>query len=404
MLRDFVLTKYNRDIPIVIWGSKGIGRVLFYLLKKNNVDVLAFVDSFQSGKVLDVQIIKPEELKALYYESKVIILIGVYLYREEIIKKLHDLNIDTYYDAWQILSSEQLCKEELPERDWYLYNTRKYYFYHKLKQEHLDKFFFDHVDIVTTEKCSLKCRDCSNLMQYYKNPVNYNIDILRDQIDRFLNVVDYLGDLRIIGGEPFMNPNLYKLIQYYIGNDKIYTISIWSNATIFPSEKVREVLKSDKIILRFSNYGTLSQALEKWIKFCDEEKIDYIISNMDKWQNLGGLYKRNYSEEMLRHVYGSCECRGLPTFMQGKLYNCPYAAHADNLRVLSPEEADKDNLDFTSNCNHYTADQVRDFLENRQYLSACNYCSGRNYFDGGIEPYIQTKQPLSYMRYDEYVN
>ncbi len=24
-----------------------------------------------------------------------------------------------------------------------------------------------HLDLVLTEKCSLKCKDCSNLMQYY---------------------------------------------------------------------------------------------------------------------------------------------------------------------------------------------------------------------------------------------
>ena len=26
------------------------------------------------------------------------------------------------------------------------------------------------VDVVITEKCTLKCKDCANLMQYYQNP------------------------------------------------------------------------------------------------------------------------------------------------------------------------------------------------------------------------------------------
>ena len=32
--------------------------------------------------------------------------------------------------------------------------------------------FIRSVDLILTEKCSLKCKDCSNLMQYYEKPIN----------------------------------------------------------------------------------------------------------------------------------------------------------------------------------------------------------------------------------------
>ena len=32
------------------------------------------------------------------------------------------------------------------------------------------------LDIVLTEKCSLKCKHCSNLMQYYEKPIDNEFD------------------------------------------------------------------------------------------------------------------------------------------------------------------------------------------------------------------------------------
>ena len=32
------------------------------------------------------------------------------------------------------------------------------------------------VDIVVTEKCTMKCVDCSNLMQFFEKPESYEID------------------------------------------------------------------------------------------------------------------------------------------------------------------------------------------------------------------------------------
>ena len=43
------------------------------------------------------------------------------------------------------------------------------------------------IDIQVTEKCSLKCKDCSNLMQYYKRPQDSNIDILFKSVEKFIS-------------------------------------------------------------------------------------------------------------------------------------------------------------------------------------------------------------------------
>ena len=41
-----------------------------------------------------------------------------------------------------------------------------------------DKLNLKTIDIQVTERCSLKCKDCSNLMQYYERPQNSEINVL----------------------------------------------------------------------------------------------------------------------------------------------------------------------------------------------------------------------------------
>ena len=48
------------------------------------------------------------------------------------------------------------------------------------------------IDVQITEKCSLKCKDCSNLMQYYKKPIDADFEILTKSIDKILNAVDLI--------------------------------------------------------------------------------------------------------------------------------------------------------------------------------------------------------------------
>ena len=251
---------------------------------------------------------------------------------------------------------------------------------------------------MVSENCSLRCRDCSNLMQYYKKPVNIKMDNLHESFDRFLGQVGCIGELRILGGEPFMNPDFYKALQWYAADDKIMKIGIYSNATIFPRENILQYMKHEKVIMHLSDYDELSRALGHWKDFCVENGIAYIVTKMNQWHDCGKLEKRYYTKEQIQKVYCNCECRELPTFLHGRLYNCPYAAHAVNLDAMEDCEAVKDYLSFRSDEDFHSAEEISNFLYKRDYLEACDYCSGRNYQLKAIPAHIQTKEALPYRR------
>lgn len=400
MLIDFDINKYDGNTPIIVWGTGVIGEILAHGLTKRNVMISAFADSFRREDFCGRKIVTPENLAEWYRRENIIILIGVTAKRKEIVDILKDLKIDKYYDAWNLIESVVEENAELQKVDFGTWQIRESYLKYKWEVHSPEKLWIRSIDFMITERCSLKCKDCSNLMQYYRHPVNYDLEAVKPNFNKLLNKVDRVGELRIIGGEPLMHPEFYKVVQWYADCEKIGRIGIWSNGTIFPYKEIVEQLNVKKLWMRFSDYGELSYHLSDWIKFCEEKCINYEVNKMDEWHDLGELKKRNYSEETLRNVFQCCECNNLPTFLNSKLYICPYSANADNLHGMQREDAKLDSIDFSKENVDITTAELKNFLENRKYLMACDYCSGRNYINGGVEPYIQVKEPLDYVRYE----
>lgn len=261
----------------------------------------------------------------------------------------------------------------------------------------LDSINFRLLNFTVTERCTLKCKDCAYLMQYYENPRDYDIDMLCSDFDKFLECVDSILDLEIIGGEPFMNKNFHKIIERYCNNTKISVISIVTNATILPTDEQWLVFRSPKIRFIITNYGGLSRKVSEMIDLLEKFSIDYTVNPLS-WKDLGGLYYRGYSEKELEDVFKQCRCNNVPAFVDGKLYDCFYAAHADNLGAI-PKGDYVDFRDGEDTSNH--KEQIKKLLRDRKYFIACGYCNGVNVNAKEIVAAIQTSVPLKYKKINE---
>ena len=103
-----------------------------------------------------------------------------------------------------------------------------------VKESHLSYFiekgvFMRSIDILVTERCSMKCQDCSNLMQYYIKPQNIGNETIIKEIEEILSKIDHLFEIRLIGGEPFVNPNIYEMISYATNLSKVSYVVIYTN-------------------------------------------------------------------------------------------------------------------------------------------------------------------------------
>ena len=52
--------------------------------------------------------------------------------------------------------------------------------------------------MVISEKCSLKCKDCSNLMQYYLEPRNFSFDQVKNEFEELTKNIKHIFEIRLI--------------------------------------------------------------------------------------------------------------------------------------------------------------------------------------------------------------
>lgn len=391
-LLEFDCKNYDKNQMLIVYGTKGFGNIVRYCLEKKNITPDYYVEENGKGRFYGVPVINIDQLTEIYHKKHPIILLAVGASSKEVALSIHKNGIEVVYGICKLLEEIRDIEDLLDP----VYENRYQYFYVQERFINHDKLVLASLDVVVTEKCSLKCEKCSNLMQYYQHPKNLNIEEIKASLDKVLDVVDKIYELRILGGEPFMNPDFYSLIEWYAGHDKITKIAILTNATIFPDEDKLQRLISSKVKIWLSDYGSVSSKLHEWIAWCKNNQVEYYISKLKKWQDLGRLERHNYSPTEIKYVYETCECNDCPVLMKGKRYNCPYSANAVNLGALYSDEAKLDA--FVLDDETDLKERMKKFLYERDYLMACHYCGGRNTRRASIEPCIQTLKPLEYER------
>ena len=60
-----------------------------------------------------------------------------------------------------------------------------------------------HVDFVITTKCTLRCKECANFLNYYKAPYNVESNILFSSLNVIERCLDSIQRVYIIGGDHY---------------------------------------------------------------------------------------------------------------------------------------------------------------------------------------------------------
>ena len=394
---EFEVDKYDGKTPIFIYGAGVFGEYTLRALEFRGIKPNGFCDRAKCGR--DYLGLHIYDYKYLYSMNKPIVLLAVGAQYKNAADFLEKTGIE-YLDIYKLCFEDttyDFVKLSTQARD-ILYYRRLYLFGKNTYGEKNNLTLFS-IDWVITEKCSLRCRDCSNLMQYYHSPKNKSKMEAMNSLTKLLDVVDGIFDVRVIGGEPFMNQEMPYMLEEAVKLDKIQNLSIYTNATILPNEHMIAVMKNNKIKCEISDYGKLSRNLSGFIEIMEKENIRYHVVNIDEWHELGPLKNRNMTIEEMKKIFSQCYCNDLLTLLDGKVYRCPHSAHGRNLEAIPYHE--EDVVDLSSGSREYNRNKLQFMMFEKNYDYACGYCSGRNYHLGSVTPAIQTDHPLEYDKIHE---
>lgn len=278
------------------------------------------------------------------------------------------------------------CIEFIEKRERAKDRTRDYSKYLAEKRIEIDSqirggvLILPRITVIVGTKCTLCCKDCFNLMQYYDKPYDLEIEELLKDLKQLFAIVDYCVCISVIGGEPFIYPHLNILLDNLIRNEKVGSIELTTNAIRIPNEKVLKQLGNEKVFVEVSDYGEID-TMAAFIKVMDTYHAKVHLSTNMTWIDAGNCTARNRNWDDLKALYGNCRSARLckPLF-KGKLFSCSRAAYLDDLGYAKNIES----LDI------YKCDKKAIFsFWLRDYTVACDYCDMTVKEKKIIEPAIQ---------------
>lgn len=255
------------------------------------------------------------------------------------------------------------------------------------------------VDIQVTERCTMKCKDCSNLMQFYENAKDTDTEILIKSLTKLIAAVDKIDDVRLIGGEPFLYKDIARIINLVTNTEKISRVTVYTNATFVPKPDVLDALKHEKVEVEITNYGILSRNHDKLIGALDRHGIRSISHKPQNWTEFSKISEYTRSDEELITIFDRCCVNDVLTLLHGKLYHCPFSANVHNLSASYWDPSDWVEL-FSSDSECSLRESIAGFYFNKPFQTACRFCAGRDFTQKAVEPAVQTKAALSFVKFE----
>ncbi len=359
-----------------IYGAGVTGEAVLYACQQKNIYIDSFCDDdthIVGNKINNVPILKLSQI-----ESKSAHFIIATTEIEDVINKLR---LGTSWESCvDILNNFDTNKHHFSKtNDFAQYVIDTCISCHQAYQNP-NKLFIRSIDLVITEKCSLKCKDCSNLMPYYKKPSSYITQFLYESIDRICDITDQIHEFRIIGGEPLLHKDHHKIVDYILNKD-VNRVVIYTNGTInIPKHKIQQY-KNKKVVFFITDYGKLSMKIKQLEQMLKQNNITYYISPVGGWADCSKIV----SHDRGLYLFKNCCVKNTFTLLGGMFYRCPFSANAIHIGLIEDY-----NTDFCDIFN-ITKQNLKSFIynTNQSGIQSCNCCNGRSYGAPEIEAAIQ---------------
>ena len=155
----------------------------------------------------------------------------------------------------------------------------------------------------------------------------YRLEDLINDVTNVLSCVNFINELQIQGGEPFIYSDLKGLIQFLSSQKKIKHITIATNGTIIPKDELFNLIKKYDIALRISNYPITKEKGLILYNECQKRGIDASIynfgNNKSEWSYLGGIETpRENDDKIVSKRFWYCSFKGCLTIDDGEINWC----------------------------------------------------------------------------------
>lgn len=389
-----------KPAPIVLFGAGRYGKLAQYAFERLGIPATCFCDSdpLKHGTIFcGLPVISHEELAAMGRDTHLFVSNN---YIAPVVFIVKGMGFQNIYHCIDLLEAVDFTGSNLGMSNAQIHVLIER---HKAAALILDaptdsRVIIRGMDIMVTEACSMKCRDCSNLMQYYTAPKNSDPAVTMRAFDRMAKAVDIFMEVRLLGGEPFMNKRIHEIVDGLVEYPNVEKIAVFTNATIVPKNANLTSLRHPKVYLDITNYGVHSRNHDRLIAVLDADGIAYNTHAPQQWTDSGRIVHRERTEAQLKEMFARCCVNDVMTLLHDTLYRCPFSANAMNLEAVPRVAKDFIKLLDENKDDAAIRAEIRDLYTARDYISTCRYCNGRDFSVATVEPGVQTRTVLPYRK------
>jgi hypothetical protein len=250
----------------------------------------------------------------------------------------------------------------------------RYVPYERNMGAHTENFLTDQLSFMVNTRCTLKCRHCCQYINHFlpEKRIDFPSARILSDIDLACSAHDFIRSALLLGGEPFLHPDLPRIIKRLLAQPNVGMVVITSNGICRISEENLEILQDRRVHLRISSYLGMLNKNQETLLLNNLKKLEKNGVAHTLYQNLWSLpstlIKQNCSPGILRDAKSNCACFiKCCTVANGTYYPCTFACAID-LHGIANYTEDKVSLEERPLRDHILA------VNERPYYQSCAHC------------------------------
>ena len=329
-IREYI----NSFDRVIIWGAAGLGQAIGRLLEAWGVSEIIYWDQRceEIGPVGNRRIEKP--FKTEYDRNKTLVMYSIpnHVIMSTLMKDLREKGY-LYVIRGDIFYSGTICPYCNGDRP----SSKCCWMKDECRSVICKRLQSITKNRSKTEKpgerivCNLNCMHCVQYINNYPKDRMINIPteaICRD-IDLWLELIDSVGTISVMGGETFVHPDIAKIAKKFSEHENFGFVSFPTNGLYPIKPEQLEGIEDERIVIAFGAYQHVAneKQLEIYrsnIELVKSYGISYTESrHLPTWVVPSGIYKSSDDEEYMRNKKERCLMppRNLQ-IRDGKVHTC----------------------------------------------------------------------------------
>ena len=239
------------------------------------------------------------------------------------------------------------------------------------------------VETAITTRCTLRCRDCSNLIVFYDKRADIDTQRIMKDIEDLLCAVDRIHRFIVMGGEPLLHSGLKDILSYLLSHSGVGVVQVITNGTVIPDNNLLALFQHPKMLVTVSNYSSdIAKNKSRLLSLLKDHQINYSHEPDFQWIDLGGWDPQvDDTPQALRHRYQTCPRKACHNMFNGQYHLCPRSAHGMKLGQIADDA--KYYVVLRDRSDPLVARDELNHLFQVEYINACSRCRGQ---EGSIIP------------------